>query len=303
MLRTRLWLGIIGIVMVGGLAAPAQAQTTLRYKFSKGDKLDYLVEQKIVMKMSIMGNDIKMDMVQKIDMSWNVLSVDSDGNAKMVQKFDRFRFTMDGPTGKIDYDSKEDKLPEGPIGQLIGPIFKAMAGTEISLTMTPRGESKDVKISEEFVKKIKETMVPGLGDMFSEESLKQMASQGGVMLPQEPVTKGKTWDQKLEVKTPLGKTIVSNAYTYDGEITRDGKKLQAINVKPSTKIESDPNAQAQVKVKSVEGKGTSYFDNSAGRIVETTSTQETDQEISANGMTIGQTINQTTTMKLQTKTK
>ena len=49
--------------------------------------------------------------------------------------------------------------------------------------------------------------VPGLGNMFSEEGVKHLVTQSGLVLPEEGVTKGKTWEQKVEMKSPVGKIL------------------------------------------------------------------------------------------------
>src|SRR5262249_38285939 len=147
--------GLLAVLLMACGADRAAAQTTLRYKFKKGEKLNYEMEQKIGMAMSIMGRDINMDMGQTIDMTWSVLDVDADGKAKMTQTITRVRFTMDGPTGKVEYDSKEDKAPEGPLGKIMTPIFRALAGAEIGLTMDTQGKVSDIKVPEKLTKAAK----------------------------------------------------------------------------------------------------------------------------------------------------
>jgi hypothetical protein len=49
-----------------------------------------------------------------------------------------------------------------------------------------------------------------------------------------------------------------------------------------------------MKLKEQDAKGKAYFDNAAGRLIETTIKQDMDMETTFGGMT----INQTTTMKL-----
>src|SRR5258708_1807184 len=104
------WIGLL----VAGAALPsasAQAQTTLRYKFKEGDKLNYVMEQKQEMAMSFMGNDINTKINQTMDMTWKIGAVDKDGSAKMTQTIDRIRMTMDSPGAKIEYDTKDGKEP------------------------------------------------------------------------------------------------------------------------------------------------------------------------------------------------
>jgi len=298
-------LAVLAVLAITCTADRAGAQTTLRYKFKKGEKLNYAMEQKMVMSMSVMGRDVNLDMGQTIDMVWNVLDVDADGKAKMTQTISRIRFTMDGPTGKVEFDSKEGKEPDDPVGKLMAPIFKALAGAEIGLTMDPLGKISDIKVPEKLVKAAK-NLPPGLagaglGDMLSEEGLKQITDQSGLRLPQDAVTKGKSWEQQLEMKMPMGKMKVVTTNTYEGSVKRDGKEVERVGMKPKLTLDPDPASPAKITLKSQDAKGSAYFDNAAGRLVGTNLSQDMEMVISAMGQEITQKLKQTVSMKLVDK--
>src|SRR5581483_1081125 len=71
------------------LAGPANAQTTLRYKFKDGEKLQYVMDQDMKMTMSIGGMDIEMKMKQGMDFNWDIGKVDDQGNAQVRVKVGR----------------------------------------------------------------------------------------------------------------------------------------------------------------------------------------------------------------------
>src|SRR5206468_3686869 len=146
----------------------------LRYKFKPGETLSYEMEQKMKMEMAVGGQNINMSMTQTLDMTWNVQTVDNDGKAKIKQKFDRVRLSMEGLPGmdKIQFDSKAGKELEGPFGQMMGPMLKALAGAEFTLTMDPQGKVSDFKLPEKLAEAFKN--IPGAGGtggMFTEEGL------------------------------------------------------------------------------------------------------------------------------------
>ena len=302
----RAGLGLLAVLLIACGADRATAQTTLRYKFTKGEKLKYEMEQKMVMAMSLGGMDINMDLGQTIDMTWNILDVDADGKAKMTQTISRIRFKMDGgAAGKLDYDSKDDKDVEGPLGKFMMPILKALAGAEIGLTMDPQGKISDVKVPEKLTKAAKNLpgglAGAGLGDMLSEEGLKQMMDQSGLRLPKEAVAKGKSWDQKMEMKMPMGKMKVETTNTYEGPVKRDGKELERVAMKPKVTIEADPASPAKITLKSQDAKGSAHFDNAAGRLISTNLTQDMEMVIGVGGQEVTQKLKQTVAMKLLEK--
>src|SRR5262245_55845859 len=100
LLRTRIaGLGLAALLLA---AVPAQAQTTLRYKFKQGEKLDYVIENKMTMKIDLGGKEIEMAINQNMEMAWKVESVAGDGKARIQQKLMRNQFSMDTPMGKVD---------------------------------------------------------------------------------------------------------------------------------------------------------------------------------------------------------
>ncbi len=292
--------GCLALLVMAGLGAGlAPAQVTLHYQFKPGEKLPYVMEQKMAMTMVIGGNQVHMNMTQTMNMTWNIASVDKNGNAHMTQKFDRIRLNMDSPMGKVEYDSQNGKVPEGPIGQSIGPIYKALTGAEISLTMSPQGKITDVKIPQKVLDALKN--VPGaaaMGEMFSGEGLKNMTSKGGLQLPAGPVKKGDSWNQKMEVKMPFGTMKVDTKNTYQGSVMRGGKTLAEITLQPTVTMEAAPNAPATMKLKDQSAKGNALFDNTVGRLVETRLKQNMTMEISGGGQTFTQEIETTTSLKL-----
>src|SRR5262249_54922662 len=138
----------------------------------------------------------------------------------------------------------------------------------------------------------------GLGDMLSEDGLKQMMGQSGLRLPKEAITKGKTWDQQLERKSSLGKMKGDTVNTYEGPGKNDGKEIERDAMKTKLTIETHTNSPAKITVKSQDAKGSAYFDNAAGRLVASNMTQNMEMAVSVAGQDVTQKLKQTVTMKL-----
>ncbi|HLN28345.1 MAG TPA: DUF6263 family protein [Gemmataceae bacterium] len=293
------WLGTFVVVLVCAGSSPAGAQTTLSYKFKEGEKLGYTIEQKIEMQMNVMGNNVEMKVLQTLDTTWNVVSVDKDKKAKISQKIDRIRFSMEGgPTGKIDYDSKDGKKPEGQLGEMVGPIFEAMTSADFGFTMDAHGKIADVQVPEKLTEALKK-LPAGSNQMFSADTMKQMVEQGGIVLPGGAVEKGKSWEQKSEMEAPFGKMVITKSLTDEGTAMINGKEVEKIALKPMVSLEADPNKPFTVKIKAQEGKGTAYFDNASGHLVESTTTQTMEMAIAAGGAQFEQKMTQTGSMKLR----
>ena len=296
-LRTRFALVVAALLSFATSAA--FGQTTLAYKFKKGDALKYSLSTEQKQSAKIAGMDFKTTMTQGMDMTWTVKDVQG-GKADMVQSIDQMRQKMDMPGGQgFEFDSKKGKKPEGQIGELVGPLFTAMVGAEFTCKMDPQGETSEAKVSEKLMEAIKANpALAQMGPMFSEEGLRNMMQQSALSLPKEAVSKGKTWNKKVEMKMPFGVMTIDTTYTYQGPETRNNAQLEKIDAKSTISLEPAADAAVALKIKSSDVKGTMYFDNKAGRLIETSQTQKMVLETSVGGQTFDSTQDQTTTLKL-----
>ena len=261
------------LVMALIACVPAWSQgQELRYKFQNGTKTAYVMEQKQSMKMAVNGMEFEIKLNMTFEMSQTVDSVDTAmGTAKIKLKIDRIKMMMEGgPIGTMEYDSKSDKEPDGPLAAMAG-IFKAMTEGDMKMTMTNRGEISDFKMPEKLMNELKNLGSTGAAggfgsNMFSEDSLKNMMNQS-ILLPKEaPVAEKTTWDHKRDdIKMGEMGTMKSNTkYTYIGK----SGEFDKIDMKMDNKFEPDPNAQIQISMKTKEASGTTLFDNTKGRMQE-----------------------------------
>lgn len=280
-------------------AGSVDAQTKLRFQFKEGDKIQYQLDQKMKMAMNVAGKEFGIDMTQNMDMGWIVGKVAADGTAEIKIKFGQAKMAMDGPTGKVQVDSASTEEPNDPVGKILHQVAKAIGGLEFDCKIDSIGEVKDAKIPAKALETLQS--LPGgeqMGDLFSEEGLKRLI-QGGMILPKEEVSKGKSWSQKVNMKMPFGKMTGDIQFTYEGSVEKGGQHLEKIAMKPKIKIDADPAAQLPVKINSQEGKGVALFDNVAGRLVEVTQDQVMEMSIEANGMNLTQRITQNTIVRLK----
>lgn len=288
----------MSIALSVALLVPVMCQAQeLRYKFQAGGKNAYTMDQNQNMKMSLMGQEIEIKIDMSFDITQTIDSVDTaTGNAKIKQKIERVKMKMEGgPLGVMEFDSKSDKEPEGPLAAMAG-ILRAMTDGEIKMTITNRGQVSDVKMPDKLMEEMKNmggAAGPG-GNMFSEDSFKNMFNQAALILPKEvPVPGVTTWDQSLDLKMgPIGTMKSTTKYTYVGK----SGAFDKIDMKMDMKFEADPNAPMQMKLTTKEANGTALFDNAKGRVHEIT--VKTVNEMDMGGIGTANMI-QTMTMKLK----
>jgi hypothetical protein len=301
---------LIALAALGSVVTSSvRAEAPLRWKFKVGEKLDYSMVQEMQMSASgaALPQEMKTSMRQEMNMTWDVQGVDDEsGEAVIRQKFDRVKMKMQTPVGGFEYDTKSEEAPTG-LGAMIAPMYKAMTEGEFEITMTSRGEVKDVKIPEQVLTALKNSPnAAAMGDIASAEGFKKMISQGALVLPKDAPKKGDTWKTKVEMKNPaVGKQTVETTYRYEGTKDIKGKKFAVI--KPELKMEFDnqqpaakegqpqqPAAQqnVQMKIKDQTSAGEVLFDIGAGRLYSTLLKQNVTIEATVNGQTIQQKIDQ-----------
>ena len=289
-LYPKIWLIVAALTLIIA-GNPVEAAKTLTYKFKKGDKFTYKMDQAIDMKMNVVGQDVNMKMNQKIEMKQTVLGVDSDGVAELSMKISRIVMDMQGPPGtSMKFDSASKKKPEGPLAE-IGPLFKALQEVEFKARFAANGKYNDVQIPKDFFKKLGGTQAGALMQgFFNEDSFKQMVSQGATIFPPS-VDKGDTWTNTFDQANPLGKQVVETTYTYAGEETDSGKVLDRIDLVLKMnfgKIENPALAGAEIKVKKQDSKGSMFFDNVRGQMARTVIDQNMEMEITVGDNAITQ---------------
>jgi RNA polymerase sigma factor (sigma-70 family) len=258
---------------------------TLRYKFKVGDVFRYVVQAKNETHSSAAGHDRDVTATWTYDVTWKVVGVDSDRNARMTLKVDRFRYVEDNgfPGGKIEFDSLKHRTAVGlPAGvRVLSAVLTAQSGAEFTCTLSPRGEVGNFKVPKTLADAVKNT--PGVQAVYSAENFRrQLAGQGSVVLPSDPLSWGGDWKEKSDRALVGGhaKMSIETVATYKGETERDGRKLAEVALEPSAvTIERSPTSGlGPFKLKGHDGKGHLLFDNDKGRLIETEVIQTLDLE-------------------------
>jgi hypothetical protein len=290
----RLVVRLLTLAALALVPASARGDETLRWKFTKGEKLTYRMVQKNESRAEPPGAVPATTMAQTIDMTWEVKDVSPAGDATMDQTVDRIVFEMKGPGGDARFDTGQAGKAEG-VAAALEPLFRGMVGSPIGLTMTARGEVKDVKVPAKIVEAMKS--VPGAaaaGGMLSEEGFKSMTSQASLNLPAQPVARGFKWNDTKHVDLPFGRMNMKVSYTYEGPTGPDDRIASSVAVD----LEPKEGQPFTIKITDQEGKGSFRFDSKAGMLKGSEMNQTLKMEIKAGEQQLVQNVVTTVTMDL-----
>lgn len=280
------------------LASAAGADTTLRWKFATGQKRNYVMTQKIVMKQEIMGKQSETSLTQTMDMTWEVKSVDKDGVADMVQTIDRVKLSMIAPppVNNVELDTAHAENAPAEVSPLIKPmfdLFRSLTGSPFESKFTPRGELRDVKVPAKIVESFKNAGPAGA--MFSEDALKNLFSQSMIVFPDAGIAEGKSWNGTRKISMPFGTSVADITYTLEPATG----PVQNIGIDAKVKIEPQPGSPVSITVKSQQMKGHCQFDNSAGKLNSSDMVQKMTMTVGFGGQEITQDVETTVKMDLK----
>ncbi len=289
------------LVLAAVLAAGPglQAQTTLKYKFKAGDKLNY--DLTISSRGMTRADDKEFPLLEKqvISMSWLVDSVDAKGVAKIRIKFERVKLVFEQPKVSLEVTSDAKEVPEKDQAKMMHNMAKLMSKIEGTVTMTPQGDIKNVTVPASALKEMRS--IPGaekLEEGWAEGNLQSTLKDSTLSLPAEPIAKGKSLKTPVDGMSPYGKLTGEMEMIYRGKIAHGDLMLDLFEIAPKLKIEPDPKAKPPITIKKYETEGTAYFDNDAGRLVESSMTQNIEVQTEVMGKTFLQKTEITNTLKL-----
>jgi hypothetical protein len=283
-------------VIFAAFAADASAADPPTWKFAPGLTNRYRMTQDSHLRInSGATGDATTNSTMTIDISWTVKKVNNDGSAILKQQIDRMRMKIETGDGQIaEIDSASEENPQGQAATL-APLLKALSGHPFTVTMTARGEIKDVQVPEEIVEALKNQ--PGaaqMGDLATADGFKKLVGQASFVLP-EKLEPGVTWTAKTESNLPaVGTQTATTTYKYEGPREVEGKEMEVFSATLDVKF---AGGQIPVEVTKQESKGEILFNRSEGRLESSTIKQLTGWTLTVNGQPIKQTLDNNVAMK------
>jgi uncharacterized protein DUF6263 len=285
------------VLLMTVMACPAFAQdVTLRYRWTKGDKVRYRFTQQIsTATTGVPGfGDMTSDQTTTQTFSIVVDDVAADGSVILRQVFESVRIEVNTPMGKLAFDSdNKDAATGDPFGKFLAGVMPAMIGESVRMRMLPNGAVQSV----EGMTKILDKMAAGLPqdrtasaafgmlkNGLSDEAMSGVLSQGFAQLPDQSVKIGDTWTRQFDVNNPLmGNGTISTTFTLEGVEKAGALSLARIASTSMTKQTTAPApvlGPLNVQLGDGSGEGEQLFDATKGRLQRSTQRMTTPMTMS-----------------------
>lgn len=279
------------------LAPAAMAQEPLRYKFRKGQQLDY----EVAIAARIFGQDgqtVVADTNQLFDVALVVKDVDPNGTATMQRRLTRVRIALKLPDRNLDFDSNDPRAGEAAFGELVAKSIERIIRSEMTQQLTAGGRLDRFELAVDLNLLLKENpqlALSGLG----EANLRNVANMAALELPTKPLKVGDAWKKVEEMPQPAFVQTTTTEFVFQGEVDRQGKKLLRFDLKPSIAIAGKPGSSDSFKLKSQTHSGQAFFDPVLGQPVELETKSRIVIDFSAGGQTGLQDVAYQNTVRLK----
>ena len=268
-----------------GLATATDS--TIRWKFSKGQKYKLKMNQLMTQSMTLQGNPVQTTNNTTTYMTWDVKEVNDEGVALVESTVERMTMSMNTPMGQVEIDTDTESDAAGMATQ-IGSVVRPMIGVKMTQKMTPRGAISDVQIPEEALAGLKNSQV-GQSAM-NIDQIKEMSTKVSPVFPEEELKIGDSWNQTSTTKMPIGSIAIDNTYKYEGTTTVDDRLAHRIGI--TMKMDFPKSEGVEITVSDQDTTGTLYFDQEKGSIIKSEVDQDMTLKIIAGTHEVDQRIEQ-----------
>jgi hypothetical protein len=264
-------------------ASPAGAQTvTLRYHWTKGESVTYRLASQTDTSVTGMPGAGGMTLGQTLTqvLKCTAEDVGADGVATLRQTFQSIKMQINGPAGKVTYDTAAPNDNTNPMIGAMRRVLGAMAGESIVVVMAADGTVVSIDGASKILAKISanlpqdpgaEAITQGMKSILSDDALKSTLAQSFAKLPPEPVKIGDSWRGQVTLAAEIvGKILGTSTFTLKAiEGTADASVARiatALVLKQQSIAAPSGPANVVMTLGNSKGEGEILFDVTRGRI-------------------------------------
>jgi hypothetical protein len=260
--------------------APA-GDNPLAWKFTKDVPFYQELTTKTTQNIKVQGLDVGQNQEQTFYFKFEPIKQEGD-TWTVKQTIDGVKMKIDIAGSPVSYDSTNEAAPGGT-NTALSEFFKALKGSQFTLTIGKDMSVQKVEGREEFIKKLIQSnkqLEQLLNKILGEEAIKQMADPTFGVVPPTPKKVGESWTKPVKLTLgPLG--TYDNTYTYT--YTKQTGDIADIDVKVALKYTPPSADQGETLPFKIKGgtiqqtpdegktnKGTVKFNTKTGRIESST---------------------------------
>jgi hypothetical protein len=192
------------------------ADNPLGLKFEKDKAFWMELTTKTIQNIKVQGLDVGQNQEQTFIFKFEPLKQEGD-KWVIKQTIEGVKMKIDIAGSPVSYDSTNETAPGGT-NTALSEFFKALKGSQFTLTIAKEGTVEKVEGRDEFVKKLiaaNKQLEQLLNKILSEDALKQMADPTFGVVPKEAKKVGDKWSKPVKLTLgPLGTYDNTYNFTY-----------------------------------------------------------------------------------------
>jgi hypothetical protein len=252
-------------------------QVRLEHKLREGATYTNLVTSNVDQTLSIAGMDVDTKVETTAKTKVTIGNRDVSGTLRVQEKVESMQINMNTQGGQYTFDSANpDNKGASPL-EMLRDVHKAMLKNVSTVVYDKSNKVQAVEIDQNLLGSLPNEVRDLVKSQLDPENLKKTANQENDKLPSDPVKKGDTWTRTEDANFGAGQLMTfQTEYTYQGEVEKDGRKLDKITSKVLSvtfALAEDSPLPLKLKgsdLKATESEGTMLFDRETGHFVETT---------------------------------
>lgn len=258
-------------------AKDAAGNNLLVWKFTRDVPFYQEMTTKTIQNIKVQGLDVGQNQNQTFYFKFEPIK--QDGDIWVVkQTIEGVKMTIDIAGSPVSYDSTNEAAAGGT-NTALSEFFKALKGSQFTLTIGKDMGVEKVEGRDEFVKKLVQSnkqLEQLLNKILSEEAIKQMADPTFGVVPKEQKKVGESWTKTVKLSLgPLGSYDNTYTYTYakqTGDVAEIDVKV-GLKYSPPGADQGGETLPFKIKGGNItqvqddkSNKGKILFDTKAGRI-------------------------------------
>ncbi len=246
---------VLSVAVMLAAVCSAADKIDLKLRLAAGASHEMKMTQTQDISQTMQGQQMNVRQTQDMVLAMDCLAVDANGNMDVKMKYKSMKMSIEGPMGKIEFDSENPAAPDPnrPDMKMMNAIFSAMVGSEFQMTLTPTGETSNIKGLAEMLKKLKDKVGEQAGPaemfidkMFDENQVKEMTGNMMAVYPNDAVAVGDSWYDTKSINfmlpidldtTYMLKSVSSETAVIDAISKLDmGDSSKIIDIDPNNKM-------------------------------------------------------------------
>jgi hypothetical protein len=264
---------VLTFSLMAALTAPALAQVKFERKIQEGATRTSELTTRVEQKLTIAGMETETESDSRITVKITSGKRDESGNIRVQEKVTGLMITTKVQGTEYVFDSSNPDKTSGSALEMMRPLHKLMNGRTTTTVFDKENKIAQIEFENDPLNGLSDDLRKLVKDEFDVEKIKKNANEEIERIPAEAVKKGDAWERTTKRSLGAGQILTATTrYTYEGEIEKDGKKLDKITSKVLSvdlTLEDSPLPLTikSTDLKPTESKGELLFDRKLGTTV------------------------------------